>query len=163
MAKSASVAPSATIIGPAIIGPDSEVRVGAFIRGNVLIGRGCVVGNSCELKNVILFDNVQTPHYNYVGDSILGYKAHMGAGSIASNFKLDHANIALRDGEEKIDTGLRKFGLILGDFSEIGCGSVTNPGTVIGKECMVYPLSFVRGIIPDRTIICSDGSMKKRI
>ena len=154
IAKSATIAKTATINGPAIIGPDTEVRPGAFIRGNALIGAGCVVGNSTEIKNDILFNNVQVPHYNYVGDSILGYKSHMGAGSITSNVKSDKTLVVVKDkttGEE-IETGLKKFGAMLGDFVEVGCNSVLNPGTVIGSHSNVYPLSMVRGVVPANSI-----------
>ena len=154
IAKSTTIAKTATINGPAIIGPDTEVRPGAFIRGNALIGAGCVVGNSTEIKNDILFNNVQVPHYNYVGDSILGYKSHMGAGSITSNVKSDKTLVVVKDkttGEE-IETGLKKFGAMLGDFVEVGCNSVLNPGTVIGSHSNVYPLSMVRGVVPANSI-----------
>ena len=161
-AKDAKIYSTATIEGPTIIGHKTEVRPGAFIRGSALIGAGVVVGNSTEIKNAIVFDNVQIPHYNYVGDSILGYRSHMGAGAIASNFKLDHSNISVRDGNEKYDTGLRKFGVMLGDFSEVGCGSVMNPGTIIGRETLVYPLSKVRGIIPSNSILGDEGQLKIR-
>ena len=154
VAKSAMVAPTAYINGPAIIGPDAEIRHCAFIRGNAIVGEGAVVGNSTELKNVILFDKVQVPHYNYVGDSILGYKSHMGAGSITSNVKSDKTLVVVKDkttGEE-IETGLKKFGAMLGDFVEVGCNSVMNPGTVIGSHSNVYPLSMVRGVVPANSI-----------
>ena len=152
IAKSASVAATASITGPCVIGEKTEVRPGAFIRGNVLVGDGAVVGNSCELKNCILFDGVQTPHYNYVGDSILGYKAHMGAGSITSNVKSDKTLVVVRDGKEKIATGRKKFGAMLGNNVEVGCNSVLNPGTVICPESNVYPLSAVRGVVPAHSI-----------
>lgn len=152
IAKSASVHPSATIIGPCIIDEAAEVRPGAFIRGNVLVGKHAVVGNSTELKNVILFDNVQVPHYNYVGDSILGYGAHMGAGAITSNVKGDKTPVVIHDGEEQVNTGLKKVGALLGDHAEIGCNSVLNPGTVVGKNTQVYPLSSVRGVLPAQHI-----------
>ncbi|HBN81629.1 MAG TPA: UDP-N-acetylglucosamine pyrophosphorylase [Ruminococcaceae bacterium] len=152
VARSAKVAPTASITGPAIIGPETEVRHCAFIRGNALVGGGCVVGNSTELKNVILFDNVQVPHYNYVGDSILGYHSHMGAGSITSNVKSDKTLVKVDAGNGRMETGLKKFGAMLGDFVEIGCNSVMNPGTVIGRHCMVYPLSMVRGTVPENHI-----------
>ena len=152
IAKDATVYPSAWVKGPCIIGPGTEVRHCAFIRGNALVGEGCVVGNSTELKNVILFDGVQVPHYNYVGDSILGYKAHMGAGSITSNVKSDKTLVVVKDGKEEIETGRRKFGAMLGDRVEVGCNSVLNPGTVIGPDSSIYPLSSVRGVIPARSI-----------
>ena len=148
IAKTAKVSPASNITGPCIIGPETEVRPGAFIRGNALVGAGCVVGNSTELKNVILFDGVQAPHYNYVGDSILGYKAHMGAGSITSNVKSDKTLVVVSDGKERVETGRKKVGAMLGDGVEVGCNSVLNPGTVIGKGASVYPLSSVRGVIP---------------
>jgi NDP-sugar pyrophosphorylase family protein len=155
IAKSAKVAPSASITGPCIIGEDTEVRHCAFIRGNALIGDGCVVGNSTELKNVILFDGVQVPHYNYVGDSILGYRSHMGAGSITSNVKGDKSLVVIKNGDERIETGRKKVGAMLGDFAEIGCGCVLNPGTVIGPRTQVYPLTSVRGVLPPDSI-CKD-------
>ncbi len=154
--KSAKVFPSAYIGGPAIIGPDTEVRHGAFIRGSALVGEGCVVGNSVELKNVILFDKVQVPHYNYVGDSILGYKAHMGAGSITSNVKSDKSLVVIH-GREDIPTGRKKVGALLGDYVEVGCNSVLNPGTVVGRNSNVYPLSCVRGVVPENSIYKSGG------
>lgn len=152
IAKSAKVAETAFIKGPAIIGKDAEVRHCAFIRGNAIVGEGAVVGNSTELKNVILFNKVQVPHYNYVGDSILGYKAHMGAGSITSNVKSDKKLVVVKNEEEKIETGLKKFGAMLGDEVEVGCNSVLNPGTVVGRNTNIYPLSCVRGVIPARSI-----------
>ncbi|MBQ8380568.1 MAG: UDP-N-acetylglucosamine pyrophosphorylase [Clostridia bacterium] len=151
-AKDAKIDPKATILPPTIIGHNTEVRCGAFIRGSALIGDGAVIGNSTEIKNAIVFDSVQLPHYNYVGDSIMGYKSHLGAGAIASNFKLDHSNINVRMGDEVFATGLRKFGVMLGDFSEIGCNSVLYPGTVIGKNTLVYPVSSVRGVIEANSI-----------
>lgn len=150
--KTAKVAPTAYIGAPCIIGAGTEVRHCAFIRGSALIGENCVVGNSTELKNVILFDNVQVPHYNYVGDSILGYKSHMGAGSITSNVKSDKSFVTINCGGEKIKTGLKKMGAMLGDFVEVGCNSVLNPGTVIGRNSSVYPLSSVRGVVPANSI-----------
>lgn len=150
--KSATVAPTAYIGAPCIIGENTEVRHCAFIRGSALIGKNCVVGNSTEVKNAILFDNVQVPHYNYVGDSILGYKSHMGAGSVTSNVKSDKTLVVLRSKDERHETGLKKFGAILGDFVEVGCNSVLNPGTVIGRNTNVYPLSCVRGEIPADSI-----------
>ena len=146
--KTATVAPTAYLGSPCIIGPETEVRHCAFIRGSALVGAGCVVGNSVELKNVILFDGVQTPHYNYVGDSILGYKSHMGAGSITSNVKSDKLLVVVKDGTEQVETGRKKVGAMLGDRVEVGCNSVLNPGTVIGPDSNVYPTSCVRGVIP---------------
>ena len=145
--KTATVAPTAYLGAPCIIGPETEVRHCAFIRGSALVGEHCVVGNSVELKNVILFDNVQTPHYNYVGDSILGYKSHMGAGSITSTVKSDKTLVVIKNGEEKIETGRKKMGAILGDFVEVGCNSVLNPGTILGRRSSVYPTSCVRGTV----------------
>lgn len=152
IAKSAKVAPTACINGPAIIGKETEVRHCAFIRGNALVGEGCVVGNSTELKNVVLFNCVQVPHYNYVGDAVLGYKSHMGAGSICSNVKSDKKLVVVKDKEEQLETGLKKFGAMLGDHVEVGCGSVLNPGTVIGRNSNIYPLSPVRGCVPANSI-----------
>ena len=152
IAKSAKVAPTANITGPCIIGPETEVRHCAFIRGKALIGAGCVVGNSTELKNVILFDQAKVPHYNYVGDSILGFQAHMGAGSITSNVKSDKTLVVIRDGEDRFPTGLKKVGAMLGDRAEIGCNTVLNPGTVIGRDSSVYPTSCVRGTVPANSI-----------
>ena len=152
IAKTAKVAPTAFINGPAIIGKNTEVRHCAFIRGNALVGEGFVVGNSTELKNVVLFNNVQVPHYNYVGDAVLGYKSHMGAGSICSNVKSDKKLVVVKDGDEKIETGLKKFGAMLADHVEVGCGSVLNPGTVIGRNTNIYPLSPVRGCVPANSI-----------
>lgn len=149
--KTASVAPSASLHGPCIIGANTEVRHGAFIRGSALVGEGCVVGNSVELKNVILFDGVQVPHFNYVGDSILGYKSHMGAGSVTSNVKADKSLVVVK-GEQHYETGRKKVGAILGDHVEVGCNSVLNPGTVIGRNSHVYPLSSVRGVVPADSI-----------
>ena len=159
VAKSAKVAPTAFINGPAIIGKDAEVRHCAFIRGNALVGEGCVVGNSTELKNVILFNKVQVPHYNYVGDSVLGYKSHMGAGSITSNVKSDKKLVVVKAGEEKIETGMKKFGAMLGDEVEVGCGSVLNPGTVVGNHSNIYPLSSVRGFVPANSIYKKQGEV----
>lgn len=160
--KSAVVAPTAFLGAPCIIGAETEVRHCAFVRGSALVGEGCVVGNSVELKNVILFDKVQVPHYNYVGDSILGYKSHMGAGSITSNVKSDHSLVTVNTGDGKIETGLKKFGAMLGDYAEIGCNSVLNPGTVIGRESNVYPLSCVRGIVPPGSIYKTGGIIIKK-
>ena len=157
--KTAYVYPSAYLGAPCIVGPESEVRHCAFIRTSALIGRGCVVGNSCELKNVILFDKCEVPHYNYVGDSILGYQAHMGAGSVTSNVKSDRKLVVVHNGEENIETGLKKFGAMLGDNCEIGCNSVLNPGTVVGRESRVYPTSCVRGVIPEKSIWKVDGTI----
>lgn len=159
IAKSATVAPTAYINGPTIIGKDAEIRHCAFIRGNAIVGEGCVVGNSTELKNVILFNKVQVPHYNYVGDSILGYSSHMGAGSITSNVKSDKKLVVVKDGTEKIETGLKKFGAMLGDNVEVGCGSVLNPGTVIGKNSNIYPLSSVRGVVVENSIYKKQGEI----
>lgn len=150
--KTAKVYETAYIHGPAIICKDAEVRHCAFIRANAIVGKGVVVGNSTELKNVILFNKVQVPHYNYVGDSILGYKAHMGAGSIMSNVKSDKKLVVIKDGKEQIETGIKKIGAMLGDEVEIGCGSVLNPGTIVGKHTNIYPLSSVRGVIPANSI-----------
>ena len=162
IAKTAKVAPTASITGPCIICPGAEVRHCAFIRGNALVGEGAVVGNSTELKNVILFDGVQVPHYNYVGDSVLGYKAHMGAGSITSNVKSDKTLVVIKSGEEKIETGLKKVGAMLGDRVEVGCNSVLNPGTVIGRDSSVYPLSSVRGQVPSGSIFKSADQVVTR-
>lgn len=152
ISKSAKIAKTAYINGPAIIDKDAEIRHCAFIRGNAIVGMGAVVGNSTELKNVILFNKVQVPHYNYVGDSILGYKSHMGAGSITSNVKSDKTLVAINCGNQKIETNLKKFGAMLGDNVEVGCNSVLNPGTVVGKNSNIYPLSMVRGFIPPNSI-----------
>jgi NDP-sugar pyrophosphorylase family protein len=159
IAKSAKVAPTASISGPAIIGKDAEIRHCAFIRGSAIVGEGAVVGNSTELKNVILFNKVQVPHYNYVGDSILGYKAHMGAGSITSNVKSDKTLVSIHAGELTLETGLKKFGAILGDYVEVGCNSVLNPGTVIGRNANIYPLSMVRGYVPEASIYKKAGEV----
>ena len=159
IARSAKVYPTATILAPAIIGPDTEVRPGAFIRGNALVGSGCVIGNSTELKNVIIFNSVQVPHYNYVGDSILGYHSHMGAGSITSNVKADKTPVTVKAGEAGITTGLKKFGAILGDWVEIGCNTVLNPGTVVGRKSHVYPVSMVRGMVPADSIYKKQGEV----
>lgn len=162
VAKSAKIAPSACINGPAIIDEEAEIRHCAFIRGNAIVGKGAVVGNSTELKNVILFNKVQVPHYNYVGDSILGFKSHMGAGSITSNVKSDKTLVVVKDGEEKIETGLKKFGAMLGDHVEVGCNSVLNPGTVIGRNTNVYPTSMVRGCIPAGSIYKKRGEVAEK-
>ena len=160
--KTATVAPTAFLGAPCIIGAGAEVRHCAFIRGSALVGENCVVGNSVELKNVILFDNVQTPHYNYVGDSILGYKSHMGAGSITSNVKSDKTLVVVKDGSTHIETGRKKFGAILGDHVEVGCNSVLNPGTVLGRGTSVYPTSSVRGAIPPNSIYKKEGNIVTR-
>jgi NDP-sugar pyrophosphorylase family protein len=162
IAKSAKVAPSASIDGPAIIGKDAQIRHCAYIRGSAIVGDGAVVGNSTELKNVILFNKVQVPHYNYVGDSILGYKAHMGAGSITSNVKSDKTLVVARAGNEVIETGLKKFGAILGDNVEVGCNSVLNPGTIVGRSSNVYPLSMVRGYVPEASIYKKAGEVVEK-
>lgn len=163
IAKSAKVAPTAYIAGPAIIGKDAEIRHCAFIRGKAIVGEGAVVGNSTELKNVILFNKVQVPHYNYVGDSILGYKSHMGAGSITSNVKSDKKLVIVKNGKEQIETGFKKFGAMLGDEVEVGCGSVLNPGTVIGKHTNIYPLSSVRGVVPEYSIYKNKNEIVEKI
>ena len=162
VAKSAKVAPTAYINGPAIIGKDAEVRHCAFIRGNAIVGEGAVVGNSTELKNVVLFNKVQVPHYNYVGDSILGYRAHMGAGSITSNVKSDKTLVVVKDTEEQIATGLKKFGAMLGDCVEVGCNSVLNPGTVVGRNSQIYPTSCVRGVIHENSIYKKQGEIVEK-
>ena len=161
--RAATVAPTAYIHGPAIIGKNAEVRHCAFIRGNAIVGEGAVVGNSTELKNVVLFNKVQVPHYNYVGDSILGYKAHMGAGSITSNVKSDKKLVVVKDGRERIETGLKKFGAMLGDEVEVGCGSVLNPGTVVGRHSSIYPLSSVREVVPADSIYKKRGEVAARV
>lgn len=163
IAKSAKVAPTAYINGPAIIGEDAEIRHCAFIRGKAIVGNGAVVGNSTELKNVILFNKVQVPHYNYVGDSILGYKSHMGAGSITSNVKSDKKLVVVKNGKEQIETGIKKFGAMLGDEVEVGCGSVLNPGSVIGKNTNIYPLSSVRGVVPKNSIYKNKNEVVEKI
>ena len=161
--KTAKVAPTAYLGAPCIIGANTEVRHCAFVRGSALVGENCVVGNSVELKNVILFDNVQVPHYNYVGDSILGYKAHMGAGSLTSNVKSDKTLVVVKDGANQIPTGLKKFGAMLGDFVEVGCNSVLNPGTVVGRNSNIYPLSCVRGVIAADSIFKTGGIVVKKV
>ena len=163
IAKSAKVASSAYIAGPCIIDEDAEIRHCAFIRGNVIVGKGAVVGNSTELKNVILFDKVQVPHYNYVGDSILGYKSHLGAGAITSNVKSDKTNVSITIDGKKYNTNLKKFGAILGDCVEIGCGTVLNPGTVVGKNTNIYPLSMVRGYVTANSIYKNCGEIVEKI
>ena len=163
IAKSAQVASTAYIHGPAIIGEETEVRHCAFIRGSALVGDHCVVGNSTELKNVILFDNVQVPHYNYVGDSVLGYRSHMGAGSITSNVKSDKKLVVVKAGTERIETGLKKFGAMLGDNVEVGCGTVLNPGSVVGRDCIIYPLSMVRGFVRPGSIYKNQNEIVARV
>ena len=160
--KTATVAPTAYIGGPSIIGAHTEVRHCAYVRENALVGNNCVIGNSVELKNVILFDNVQVPHFNYVGDSILGYKSHMGAGSLTSNVKSDQTLVTVKNGDERIETGLKKFGAMLGDHVEVGCNSVLNPGTVVGKHSNIYPTSCVRGVVPENSIWKNDGRIVKK-
>lgn len=162
IAKSAKVYGSACINGPAIIDEEAEIRHCAFIRGNAIVGKGAVVGNSTELKNVILFNKVQVPHYNYVGDSILGFKAHMGAGSITSNVKSDKTLVVVRAGEEHYETGLKKFGAMLGDEVEVGCNSVLNPGTIVGRKTNIYPVSMVRGFIPAGSIYKKQGEVVEK-
>lgn len=162
VAKSATVAPSASLNGPLIIDEDAEIRHCAFIRGSAIIGKGSVVGNSTEIKNDIIFNSVQVPHYNYVGDSILGYKSHMGAGSITSNVKSDKSLVVVKNGTDQIATGRKKFGAMLGDFVEVGCNSVLNPGTVIGRHTNIYPLSSVRGVIPADSIYKKQGEIIKK-
>ena len=156
VAKSASIAPTACLNGPLIVDEDAEIRHCAYIRGSVIVGKGAVVGNSTELKNVVLFNKVQVPHYNYVGDSILGYRAHMGAGSITSNVKSDKTLVTVNAGGEQIPTGLKKMGAMLGDFVEVGCNSVLNPGTIVGRNSNIYPVSSVRGFVPADSI-CKNG------
>ena len=162
VAKNAKVAPTACLNGPLIIDEEAEVRHCAFVRGNAIVGKGAVVGNSTELKNVVLFNKVQVPHYNYVGNSILGFKAHMGAGSITSNVKSDKTLVVVKNGEEKMETGLKKFGAMLGDHVEVGCNSVLNPGTVIGPDTNIYPTSCVRGCIPAGSIYKKQGEIAKK-
>ncbi|WP_455126703.1 UDP-N-acetylglucosamine pyrophosphorylase [Pseudoramibacter alactolyticus] len=157
--KTAEVMPSAFLGAPSIIGPRTQVRHGAFIRGSALVGADCVVGNSAELKNVILFDNVETPHYNYVGDSILGFHAHMGAGSITSNVKADRQNITIKTAEGALETGLRKIGAMVGDWVEVGCNAVLNPGTIIGPRTNIYPTVSLRGVIPADHIVKDSGTV----
>ena len=159
IAKSVKLAPSALVTGPCIIDEDAEIRHCAFIRGNAIVGKGCVVGNSTELKNVILFDKVQVPHYNYVGDSILGYRSHMGAGAITSNVKSDKTLVTVKGKDYTLETGRKKFGAMLGDNVEVGCGSVLNPGTIIGKNSNIYPLSMVRGVVAENSIYKRAGEV----
>lgn len=161
IAKTAKVAPSALINGPTVIFPEAEIRHGAFIRGSAVVGRGAVVGNSTELKNCVLFDMVQVPHYNYVGDAVLGFKAHMGAGAITANIKADKSNVIIRGGLN-IDTGLRKMGAVLGDFADVGCNSVLTPGVIIGRGTNLYPLSMVRGVVPANSVYKSGGKIAKK-
>ena len=163
IAKTAKVAPTASITGPCIIGREAEVRHCAFIRGNALVGEGAVVGNSTELKNVILFDKVQVPHYNYVGDSILGYRAHLGAGALTSNVKSDKTQVVIKNGDQAIETGRKKVGALVGDGVEVGCGSVLNPGTVVGRNSSIYPLSSVRGVVPADSIYKHQGEIAQRV
>lgn len=163
VAKTASIAPTAAINGPCIIGQNAEVRQCAFIRGNAIVGDGAVVGNSTELKNVILFNKVHVPHYNYVGDSVLGYKAHMGAGSITSNVKSDKNLVVVHGEDYEIETGMKKFGAMLGDYVEVGCNSVLNPGTVVGRNSNIYPLSCVRGVVPADSIFKSRQEIVRKI
>lgn len=163
VAKSAKVASSASISGPCIIDEGAEIRHCAFIRGSAIVGKGAVVGNSTELKNAILFDKVQVPHYNYVGDSILGYKSHLGAGAITSNVKSDKTNVSITLNGERYNTNLKKFGAILGDCVEVGCGTVLNPGTVVGKNTNIYPLSMVRGYVPGNSIYKNRGEIVEKI
>lgn len=161
--ESAKIAANATIEGPTIIGPNSEIRHCAFIRGSAIIGEGCVIGNSCEIKNAIIFDGCQVPHFNYVGDSILGYKAHMGAGSIVSNLKSDKQNVVIKQEDEKYETNLKKVGALIGDYVEIGCNSVLNPGTVVGKHSNVYPLARVRGVVPEHSIYKDEHNIVEKV
>ncbi|HKM34367.1 MAG TPA: UDP-N-acetylglucosamine pyrophosphorylase [Lachnospiraceae bacterium] len=163
IAKSAKVAPTACLNGPLIVDENAEIRHCAYIRGNAIVGKGAVVGNSTELKNVILFNKVQVPHYNYVGDSILGYQSHMGAGSITSNVKSDKTLIVIKNGSEKIETGLKKMGAMLGDNVEVGCNSVLNPGTIIGKNSNIYPTSCVRGVLPPFSIYKKQGEVAEKM
>jgi len=162
IAKSAKVAPTACLNGPLIIDEEAEIRHCAFVRGSAIIGKGAVVGNSTELKNVILFNKVQVPHYNYVGDSVLGYKAHMGAGAVTSNVKSDKKLVVVKKEDQRIETGLKKFGAMLGDYVEVGCNSVLNPGTVVGRNSNIYPTSCVRGVIPECSILKNNGEIVKK-
>ncbi len=163
VAKTATVAATATLCGPTIVGPHTEVRPGAFVRGSALIGRGCVVGNSTELKNCILFDGVQVPHYNYVGDSVLGYRAHLGAGAVTSNVKGDRGEVTVRVGDVRLQTGRRKCGAMVGDGAEVGCHAVLNPGSVLGVNCRVYPLAFVRGYVEAESILKREGEQVRMV
>lgn len=159
VSKSCEISPSASISGPTIVQDFSEIRHNAFIRGNVIIGRNCIIGNSCELKNSIIFNNVQVPHFNYVGDSILGYKSHLGAGAILSNVRSDKKSINVKFRDLVIETNLRKFGSIVGDFCEIGCNAVLNPGTILGKNVTIYPTAMARGVVPNNTMLKNDGNL----
>lgn len=161
--KSAKIAPSASIAGPCIIDAETELRHCAFIRGSALIGKNCVVGNSVEIKNAILFDGVQTPHYNYIGDSVLGYKSHLGAGAVTSNVKSDHGLVVVRDADARHATGLKKFGAIVGDGAEVGCNAVLNPGTILGRHSSVYPTTCARGTVPENGILKNNGSIQIRV
>ena len=160
--RTAKIAPTAYLGAPCIIGENTEVRHCAFIRGSALVGKGCVVGNSVEIKNAVLFDGAQVPHFNYAGDSILGYKSHLGAGAVTSNVKSDKTPVAMKDGEETISTGLKKTGAFVGDFAEIGCNSVLNPGTIVGRHATVYPLSRVRGTVGENCIFKTEGNIVKK-
>jgi len=162
VAKSAKIAPTAYIAAPCIIDEEAEIRHCAFIRGSVIVGKNCVVGNSTEMKNSIIFDNVQIPHFNYVGDSILGYKAHLGAGAVTSNVKSDKTLVTIKNGEERVETGLKKFGAMVGDFTEVGCNSVLCPGSVIGRNCTIYPLSRVRGYLKENSIFKAEGNIVEK-
>lgn len=159
--EDAEIDPNCRIISPAIICDDAQVRFGAFLRGCVIMGKNTIAGNSSELKNCILFDGVQVPHFNYVGDSIMGFKAHLGAGAIISNVRSDKSNVCVKD-KKTINTGMRKFGAIIGDFAEIGCNAVINPGTIIGRNCTVYPMSMVRGILPENSILKNSGDIVRK-
>lgn len=163
IAKSAKVYPSAYIAAPCIIDENSEIRHSAFIRGGVIVGKNCVVGNSTEMKNSIIFDNVQIPHFNYVGDSVLGFKSHLGAGAVTSNVKSDKTLVTIKNGDEKVETGLKKFGAMVGDFTEVGCNSVLCPGTVVGKNCTIYPLSRIRGYLKANSIFKSQENIVTKI
>lgn len=160
---SASIDENVQIIGPAIIDENSSIKHCAYIRENVIIGKACVIGNSCEIKNAIIFDETQVPHFNYVGDSVMGYKSHMGAGAIISNLKSDQSNIIVKTEEEKIETNLRKFGAIIGDFVEVGCNSVLNPGTIIGRKTTIYPLSRVRGLVKENCIYKEEDNVVQKL
>lgn len=163
VAKSAKIAPTASIAAPCIIDEGAEIRHCAFIRGSVIVGKNAVVGNSCELKNSLLFDGVQVPHYNYVGDSIMGYKSHFGAGAITSNVKNDNSNVVVKIPLSNIDTGLRKFGAIVGDYCQVGCNSVLNPGTLLGRNCSVYPLTSVRGVVVEGSIVKDSKTIARKL